>query len=235
MSKPQVIYWPPSNTDGIAAVQSVEEDDNIILKSNTPSGSFLYNNIIRSIIIDYNAAVPEDIEFIIKGKGISVDINGNPTSVVHDITITIDGNVGGNVESKEIFTEIYSITVTEGDVSNLSIGYGTFGITQYILNDTNRTGGQLQVQVQVINRVNLTAYFDLSLNKPESPDSNGNLIPFGIENGVQVGFIYILTIAAITSNVAIALPCVTNCWLKITDTTTDSLYFTVLQQGTNSR
>lgn len=257
MSHPSVIYWPPSAgfESIIAHAQDVPEDDTLELLGNVTEapGIFKYHNIIRSIIIhspDNNATA----SFVVSGIGAAVDANRNPTSVLRPITETIIGVNANEVESTHIFTQINSITVRGDGVTDVSVKYGSFGITQYVFMDYNRTFVHIAGSVQVVADAGIEYAAYMSYNKPELSTINNYhevllgvvtvplssaLEPFGVqlvaERPKQITFIPAFELIPHTTtgtNTAFVNdgPAAV-VWATIRATTTDSLYFTVLQQG----
>lgn len=264
MTRPTVIYWPPSGPTpttltGIAAVQDVALGDFVQLKANNPglsTGYFSYSNIvvdtlssslttniIRSIKIKSTAVGA--IRFTITGIGTPVDA-GNPTGLLREITEVINGAGGVDTidESVNIYTQINSIEVTLSAATNLSVGYGSFGITNYVNIDYNRIATQLNSwSLQFIPNpavAGLQASVSMSLNKPEIPSQIGNIIPHGLINGGG-GLVFGEGVAFIPA-FQLQAPTPTNArnaevgafaviWATITGGTTDSMIFTYLQPG----
>lgn len=261
MTRPTVIYWPPSGPDavtltGIAAVQDVALDDFVQLKANNPglsTGYFSYSNIIvdtlssslttniiRSIKIKSTSAGA--VNFTIIGIGTPVDALGNPTGLLRQITEVINGVGGIDTidESVNIYTQINSIQVSLSAVTNLSVGYGSFGITNYINVDYNRIATQINASsLQFIPdpaAAGLQASVSISLNKPEIPSQIGNIIPHGLINNTEIAFIPAFRIQApVNTNTLIFFPGppipYSVIWSTITGGTTDSMIFTFLQAG----
>lgn len=251
MSHPSVIYWPPQDT--IALTQDIANGGKVVFGnvSGAP-GVFKYNNIIRSIII----ASSDDISgvvFTVSGTGADVDADNNPTTVLRPIVEEITGINVGEAESTHIFSQIDSITTTGGAATNVTVIYGLFGITQYVLAGCNRTMSQTVASAQVVDGIGIEYTVYKSYNKPEVPNIVGykeidvgvdtvpyssSLEPFGVEivnkRPTQIAFIPAFEVIATTSDTAHALvgPSAV-VWATITGSTSDSLYFTVLQQGIN--
>lgn len=253
MSQPSVIWWQPcvGNESSIASLQDVAIGGNVVLNSGKPGlpvtpETFTYNKMIRSI--RFNS--PDDltgVTFVISGIGTPVDIpNGNPTQILSPITENVVGGVVP-VESVNIYSQITSIAIitTAGGpaipATNLTVGFGTFGITSYVFCDYNRTAASLlSSTLQFVNQTSINGAVYMSLNKPESPDisQGGLLTPFGNENGQYVTFIPAFNlIASGTVNVFDAFTYPLNVvWTTVQSTSlinADSLYFTLLQPGIN--
>jgi hypothetical protein len=268
MSAPSVYYWAPSIVgglnNGIALNQGpIAVGDNLVLNANTPYGTFSYINtltpntstsgvssdIIRSISI----TSPDDntgVTFVISGIGAPVDGSGNPIQIVGPITEQLVGPNNGTATSVNIYTIIYSITVTPTNpllpvpATNTSVGYGPNGITDYKFIDYNRNSAivyGVTYSLQFINTAGLTVNTYGSLNRPQLPNVYGTLDPFGQINGTNAGLINGAQIvffpafnfdANITANLYNANPFgYATFWANVSNTTTDSLYFTILQQG----
>lgn len=258
MTRPTVIYWPPSGPDavtltGIAAVQDVANGAFVQLKANNPgfsTGYFSYSNIVvdtlssslttnifRSIKIKSTAGGV--VTFTISGIGVPVDALGNPTGLLREITEIVNGAGGVDTidESLYIYSQINSIEVSGNAVTNLSVGYGSFGITNYINNDYNRTAASLNTwSLQFIPNpavAGLQASVSISLNKPEIPSQVGTILPHGLINGSEVAFIPAFQLQAPTNTNTFnsALGALSVIWATITGGTTDSMIFTYAEPG----
>ncbi len=166
---------------------------------------------------------------------------------MRQITETINGagGVGTIDQSVNIYTQISSIQVTGRAVTNLSVGYGAFGITNYVNNDYNTTASQFNAwSLQFIPTpaaAGLQASVSISLNKPEIPSQIGTIIPHGLINNVAVAFIPAFQIQAATNTnvvgsingpaAAYSVLTYSVIWATITGGTTDSMIFTCLQPG----
>lgn len=267
MTRPTVIYWPPSGPDAItlvdiAGVQNVADGSFVQLKANNPglsTGYFSYANIvkdnyqsslttsiIRSIKIKYTT--PGAVDFIISGIGTPIDASGNPTGLLQPITETIFAGIGVDLilESVNIYTQINSIEVSGSNVTNLSVGYGEFGITSYINVDYNVMAAQINAwSLQFIPNPaagGMQASVSISLNKPEIPSQIGTIIPHGFLNSARIMdglnpiFIPAFQLQAPTNQNTVGsingppLP-YSVIWATITGGTTDALIFTFLQPG----
>jgi hypothetical protein len=260
MTRPTVIYWPPSGPDvntliDIAEVQNVANGSFVQLKANNPglsTGYFSYSNIvkdnyqsslttniIRSIKIKYTSAGL--VNFIITGIGTPVDALGNPTGLLQPITETINAIIGVGVidESQYIYTQINSIQVSGSAVTNLSVGYGSFGITTYVKVDYNRIANMVNGwSLQFIPNpaaAGMEAAVYMSLNTPEMPSKIGTIIPHGLLNGTELAFIPAFVLEAPTDqntfgSLGTPVP-YSVIWATITDCTTDAMIFTFLQPG----
>lgn len=254
MSHPCVIYWPPcvGNEETIASSQDIAQDSTVVINATDPNvpGVFKFDKIIRSI----NISSPDDIHnahFIVSGIGTPIDADadlGNPTQVLGPITEDITGVNGGIVPSVNIFSQINSITVIGAPATNVTIGFGRFGITDYVFYDYNRMSSSLlsSATLQFINAPGLqeiNAAVFISLNKPESVNiSSGPVLePFGKEAREQTppldAFIPAFTIVGpheMATTITQAFSPFSLIWARIQDTSEiiqESLYFTFLQQG----
>lgn len=256
MSHPCVIYWPPcvGNEQTIASFQDIAQDSTVVIKATDPNvpGVFKFDKIIRSINIDS----PNDIHnahFIVSGIGTPIDVGidpdlGNPTQVLGPITEDITGVNGlGPVSSVNIFSQINSITVTGAPATNVIVGFGRFGVTDYVFYDYNRTATAIStatlqfIQAPGLQEINAAIF--VSLNKPESVNiSSGPVLePFGKEAREQTppldAFIPAFTIVGpheIANTTIQPIGPFSVIWARIQNTSEliqDSLYFTFLQQG----
>lgn len=274
MSKAAVYYWAPSEgpgyQDGIAKAQAVAAGANLILAANTPTnngGIFSYVNTIKpnisssgtsaNIIRTINTLTTSagGTTYTIKGIGVPVGADGNPTQIVGPIPPYPPGSmellgplVGPIIEeivvpsgaavvapSLYIYTEIHSIESSNA-VTSVSVGYGPSGITGYYDVDNNRDTAAvygLTYSYQMTNNTTLTAATNVSLNKPWTSNNIGGLEPFGVINGTLVGFIPAFQLdSGITQNTINSVPQgVSVIWANISNCTTDSMFFTVLQDG----
>ena len=191
MSHPCVIYWPPcfGNQQTIASPQNIAQDNTVVINATNPNvpGVFKFDKIIRSINIDSNDDISA-AHFIVSGIGTPIDTDpdrGNPTQVLGPITEDITGVDGtGPVSSVNIFSQINSITVTGAPATDVIIGFGRFGITDYVFYDYNRIAAPFSVAtLQFIDQAVINAAVFISLNKPESINiSSGPVLePFGKE------------------------------------------------------
>lgn len=228
MSSPRVISWLPINNTLIADSQSTTAAGNLALNSKVPTqpkGAFIYDKVIRKIRLT-TTGNESGTQYTITGIGSPVDGNGNPTQPVSLIT---EGPFAGptNVlpkNSDNIYQQIISIFANAA-VGNISVGSGASGITDFVFLDHNTVFGAANCSIQFLNRATISAIGYNSLNKPQVPDINfGNL--------VTSPFLATQFIASTFANTFQQIP--TPCsvvWLSISNTTTDSLNFTVLQQG----
>lgn len=238
MASPIVLYWAPSdgNEQVIATSQDLLAAGNLVLNSNlqnspvSTSGPYLYSQVARTVAL----SSPNDlslVNFTISGIGSDVDMNGNPTGAFAVTTEIMAGPNNESLDSTKIWKQINSIS---GDAvaNGISAGFGTSGITQYTFMDYNKTAFYATCQMQVLDGAGLTYTVYESLTKPETPNNRGSFdvwpvaIPaFSVAAGM---------IAATTSQIAQIVSPITIIWAAISDTTDDSAYFTVLQQGTHS-
>lgn len=228
MSQPRIISWLPINATLIAPSQALAVAGNLQLNSSIPGqpqGAFIYDKVIRQVrlISTGNTAVT----FTITGIGSPVDANGNPTQVVSLISEDIVALVANTAKnSVNIYQKVISISASAA-VANISAGSGPNGITDFVFLNTNSVIGFTNCAIQFLNFATIAATGYISLNKPQIIDQNaGNLItsPF-----LAYEFIAFSTgHANIFTQIPIPISIV---WLNVETTTTDSLNFTVLQQG----
>lgn len=254
MSQPYVTYWPPcvGNEETIASLQDVEQDNTVVINATKPNvpGVFNFDKIIRSIIINSTDDI-STAHFIVSGIGTPIDTDpalGNPTQVLGPITEDITGVDGINpIPSTNIYSQINSITVTGAPATNVFIGFGTFGITDYVFYDYNRIAAPISsLTLQFITDGGLqeiSAAVFISLNKPESINiSSGPVLePFGKEarEAIPPLIAFIPAFQVIGPNetknaINQVLGPYSVIWARIQGTSQliqDSLYFTVIQQG----
>jgi len=235
MSHPSVIYWPPSTGTGfinaIANTQTIGNGENFVLNSNAGvQGVYAFDKILRTVSINGSASLL-GITFLISGIGAPVDSEGNPLQILGPITETIVGIASNIAVSLNVYTQINSITVISGGPTPpTQVGLGPSGITQYTFLNYNSYIGQANCTVQFINQSTLEATVYGSLNRPEFPNPEGFLEPFGIEAGVFIPAFNLNGPSTTNQFIGLSLP-LTIIWLNVADTLSDSLYFTVLKQG----
>jgi hypothetical protein len=261
MTKPVVYYWASTQgngyINGIALNQSANQNNNLVLVSNTPSGAFSYINmlipqtsmsevstdVLRTINFTSTTATSNaGVTFVINGIGSPVDGNGNPTGIVGPITENKTGP-GGNatVTSVNVYSTINSITVTNANANNIEVGFGPNGITNYYTLDCNRTSIQgysssFSLQFIPTPAVNIQAGIYVSLNQPQMPTIYGGVQPFGLINGTQVAFIPDFQYQAPTNATSFSYIYTgfQLIWSTITSNqalTADQMFFTIFQQG----
>lgn len=229
MSVPRVITWLPLNTTLIAPSQSLIATGNLVLNSKVPGqpqGAFIYDKVIRQVQLT-STADESGVTFTITGIGSPVDGNGNPTQVVGLITENVTGPTSIlPTNSANIYQQVISISAN-GPVTNISAGSGPNGISDFVFLETNTAVGNANFSLQFLNFAAISVSVYTSLNKPQIPDMNaGNLInsPF-LATELQTPIQH-----ATFNSLPIPLSVV---WANVTATTTDSVVFTVLQQGIN--
>jgi hypothetical protein len=112
-------------------------------------------------------------------------------------------------------------------VTGISVGFGAFGITDYVFLDYNRKMFQTSVQLQFFNPNTLTATVYQTLTKPQTTNTFGSLddnYPFPAFEVDGFTDVTDNTIGTLLSPVSLT-------WAKMSATVGDSLYFTILQQG----
>ncbi len=231
MSSPIAILWPPTNTNGIALQQNVLAGQMLVLKSplpDYPNAAFMYDKMIRNISIT-SANNLSAATFTVRGIGSPVDANGNPTQTIHEITEDIVGPNANTVPSLNVYSQIISITV-DVNVNAVSVGFGDHGITDYVFLDSNRTFYSCAAQFQFITTAGAIATAYHSLSRPQYINSlQGNLINFQPLPAFDVS----ANMTNATNNQYSPVPMTRTVWSSISNTGTDSIYFTVVQQGIN--
>lgn len=241
MSHPIVIPWLPINTTLIAPLQTLAAPGNLALNSKVPGlpqGPFIYDRVIRDISLTSIHDL-SGVNFTITGIGSPVDADINPTQVLGIISETISGPLGTgvpvSVDSGNIYSQIISITA-DAPANGISAGSGPNGITDYVFLDYNRTIFQTSVQLQFNPRTTATVTVFESLTKPQTIDINaGNLVNVpAVTGGLAINssaFAVSALTNATTKQLGTLLSPVAITWAAINASTTDSITFTVLQQG----
>lgn len=242
MSQPVVVYWAPAvgNEAAIASLQTLAGAGSLTLNSNQPNspvsvnGPYVYDKVIRTVSLTSADETSPSI-FTITGLGSAVDGSGNPTGPFAATTEDVPGPDMDTVYSTKIWKRIDSITV-DSAVTNVSAGFGSTGITEYIFMDYNKIDWHAACQMQLLTSGGgvLTYTVYQSLTKPETPNPAGYLDPWP---AIIPGFAVAAGVTAATTNQIVQLPFpVTIVWARIADNAlaADSAYFTVLQQGIRS-
>lgn len=216
------------------------------------SGFSLYPNIRRlSVTASGNLSA---VNMTITGYGSPIDVTGNPTGPLNQLlteTHALPNATTNYLWSTNIYNRILSaqVSATTG-ASTVSLGYGTSGVTEYIFPDDDRFGWYATASGQVFNSgtgtLTYTCY--VSLNKPYTPGSQGNILPF---IGTQIPT-YAKNIPAFTLNnmftpaannnletatanqICLIPSPIATLWFNVTDGTPanhGSAIFTFLQQG----
>jgi hypothetical protein len=255
--KPGVYYWSAGTgagyTDLIASFNNnvnIPQNSYVNLSANNPDGVFAYIDMINrntstsgissDIIRSISISSPDDnhlATFVVSGIGTAVDfVTGNPVGVIGPITENIVGVNNNTVNSVNIYTVITSIKVIGHAATNIGVGPGPNGITNYFNLDCNVNviqGYGSNVSVQIPNRTTMNVNIYTSLNKVESPNINGGLTPFGIINSTNISsipdFLYDGPIIA-TGYFPIFYP-FQLIWANVSTSGPDNMFFTVLQQG----
>lgn len=244
MSHPIIIPWLPINTTLIAPLQTLAAAGSLALNSKVPGlpqGPFIYDRVIRDISLTSSNDL-HLVNFTITGIGSPVDADINPTQVLGLISETIAGPLGTgvpvSVDSANIYSQIISITA-DAPAAGISAGSGPNGITDYVFLDYNRTIFQTSVQLQFNPRTTASVTVFESLTKPQTIDINaGNLINVPpVTGGLAVNSsafpVSVALTGATTKQLGVLISPVAITWAAINASSTDSITFTVLQQGVN--
>lgn len=241
MSALTTIYWPPSqgHTEAIAPDQNVSAGHPFILNASVtgqPFGPYIFDRVMRQVAI-LSLGDTSGVQFTISGIGSPVDNQGNPTQVLGPVTEQIQGPtlVQPYVGSSNIYAQVTSV-VPNGNIQNVSLGFGSIGITDYVFLDYNRAFSQTSVQIQVIQQQDNTVTIYQSLTKPQTPNQ-----VFGnwINMSQPIPAFVVTNLSKLTANNFAALPSpVSLTWATINlanpavpALSTDAFFFTVLQQG----
>ena len=223
-----IISWLPLDNTLIAPSQALAAPGNLSLNSKVPgqpSGAFVYDKVIRVIRLTSTQDVSA-INFTVTGIGTEVDANGNPTGVVrfmNDEVIQGPTNVLPR-SSARIYQQIISISA-DAPVANISVGSGASGITDFVFLNYKSVYGAANCSIQFVDFVNISATGYVSLNKPQMINYNaGNLASSPFMANEFIASTQVNTFKSVPKPSAV-------CWLSIKDTTTDSINFTVLEQG----
>jgi hypothetical protein len=168
---------------------------------------------------------------------ISVNSVGNPTQPVDTpIQETITAGPNANtIYSEYIYSRIDSISVN-GAVQDISVGFGSFGITTYLFPDLNRKAWYANVNSQVLEQTNLTYTCYVSPNTPYVPGTNGTFLPFTYFTTDPIPAFPVLLMQNATTNVTqILITPMSTIWWVVTDNLVENAdetaIFTLVQQG----
>lgn len=268
MSISSHIFWPDaaSNEATIAPLQSVGADLTVKIQSNQPnmpnvpvnnSGIYYYNSMLRTI--SFNSASDLQamgVRFTVTGLSAPVDGDGNPTET---LSVFTEGPINApNPDptfSARVYARIDSIktSVPIPDPFQVSVGFGTKGITSYIFLNMDVSPPQhWAIQGQPSDASAALAYdFYGSLSVPETINTlYGNLTPFPTVIPQHIPS-FPLTALAIDTDILISntsnfynsstfpFPSMVRMlWANVNDgsntalvASTSSLYFTFYQQG----
>lgn len=246
MSSPTVIHWLPgrSNTEAIAKLANnilvANVAGNIILNSSVPSldqGPFIYDKVIRNISLA-SASNLSGRNFTISGIGSPVDGDGNPTQVLAPISEgPFAGPTAGNtIYSANIYSQINSISYkSNAAAGSIKVGFGNYGITDYVFLDYNRIMFAASLQVDYPVHFHSTVSVYQSLNKPQSPNIQygnlNNFQPITAFNVDPFSEVVAPTFGDLTSPSSITWATISSSTEAPAQPDTDDIYFTVLQQG----
>jgi hypothetical protein len=215
------------NTDVSTINWAIMPGGNLVLNSKVPTqpqGPFIYDKVIRQVQLT-STGDESGVQFTITGIGSPVDTNGNPTQVIALISEVVIGPTSVlPTNSANIYQQVISISANAA-VDNISVGSGPDGITDFIFLDYNKSIGQANVSVQFVDFVDISTTGYMSLNKPQYID-----IDFGNLKSSPFLATEFLSPTQADKFTGLQMP-LAIVWLSVKDTTTDSLYFTVLQQG----
>lgn len=250
MSQAQIIVWEPSNgnTAAIAPVQALTAAGNLVLNTNThpnntlafptntnPNGPYKYKGVARAVLISSSANLSART-ITITGLGSAVDGVENPIGSLFDTySEDITGPNNNNVETNGLFTRIDTISI-DGVATNISAGFGTKGITQYIEPDYDRKAWYASCSVQVFANTTLQYSGYVSLNKPSYPSLSGygNIEPF-VGGEIPAFPIAVAMTGANTNQIAQLNYPIATIWWRIEDNAVlnadEKAIFTFLQQG----
>lgn len=233
MSASVVIPWlsVTGNEAAIASVQTTTANNQSLVLNSTvsalPQGPYVYDKVIRNIIITRTNATLGNIIATITGIGASVDVDGNPIEAIGLTSEPVTTQSATAVPSTKIYSQIISITLANA-VQGISVGFGASGITNYVFLDYNRKMFQTSVQLQFFNPNALSATVYQSLTNPQTTNTFGSLD----DNYPLPAFAVSVDLTGTTTNqIGTLLSPVSLVWANMTGTTDESLYFTILQQG----
>jgi hypothetical protein len=242
MSYPIVIPWLPSTTNKatIAPIQSLAAAGSLALSPNNSAlsnSNYVYDRVIRSVSLTSTNNL-SGVQFTIRGIGSPVDgVSGNPTQVLGNYAVTINGPNNNTIATTAIFSQISSIT-TNGAAAAVSAGFGISGITDYVFLDYNRYMFQTSVQLHfnalpLATSLQATVY--QSLSKPEYLNNPNVDMGQFTQTAPIPGFAVSANLTNATTNQLGSLQApVAITWANMSVTGapgTDSLIFTVEQQG----
>jgi hypothetical protein len=238
----QVRHWLPfsSNRRTISPLQDYAEAGNLILQSNQPNsltsnaGPYVYDDVIRSVSFTSLNDL-SDITITVKGIGSpvtpgNIENSGNPIGLIQSISEQLSGPDGGTVETAYIYKQIDSITIDDA-ANGLSVGFGTFGITDYVFHDNNVTSWDISYQGAINNQETLQYTIYNSLTNPQTINSQfGNLTNYPF----QIPAFLLGDVNSADNQLLTRIHPVAMSWATVKATESEDFYFTVVQQGTRS-
>lgn len=150
MSKPITISWPLSDLQAVCLNQTLAAAGNLVINGTLATNPELPNiraefpKICRQVTIQSTGNL-SGVQFTITGVG----DNGYPKAV------TIAGPNNNTVNTgANLFTIVNSVYANAAVATNVRVGTGTVGATQWILNDHYRSVNALSVNVTVTGTIN---------------------------------------------------------------------------------
>lgn len=160
MSRPTTISWPLSDLQAVCLNQTLVASGNLIINGTLSSNPNLPNvraefpKICRQVTIQSTGNLL-GVQFTISGIG----DNGYPKS------ITISGLNNNTITTgTELFTTVNSVSTNGAVATNVRVGTGTVGSTQWFLNDHYKESNHLSVNVTVTGTINYS--FQTTLDNP---------------------------------------------------------------------
>jgi hypothetical protein len=243
----------PANATGAAIIYVLpinsNEPANLVGNSTALSGAYVYQslppinngvaNLYRSVRIISHGAILTGLTFNISGKGNLVELSAGNTCVIsqplnEDITENIAGPAANAAtETTKVYTKITSITVTIPNGfagGGVSIGMGSFGITNPYMLDTNRKVFNTSAQVLMDEHDNGAVNVFHSASYNAIPQTYVGSAPFTYYP--WVGFQYAPDSYDVQANALFTSQITTrSMWFYVTENSTANYTLTIIQQG----
>lgn len=179
MAHPTKFTWPVLDLQAVCFNQTLAAAGNLIINGNLSSNPNLPNvraefpKICRQIAISSTGNL-SGIQFTITGIG----DNGYPKSV------TIAGPNNNTVNTGlEFFTIVNSVSANAAVGTNVRVGTGTIGATQWFLSDNYKTVNSLAISVIIVGGGSISYTFLTTL---DDPINNPNYIIRSPIDGVTI-------------------------------------------------
>jgi hypothetical protein len=230
MSAPTVYTWPALDKAAICALQTIGAAGNLIING-TLASAFHYPYDSASGPVTYAAssttyALPS-VTFPKISRTVSITSTGNLAGVNFTVTgiyqgsivsQTIAGPNNSTVTTTQLFNKVTQVSVSGAVATNVSVGSGATGQTQWLKESTFRMVHNLSIQVAVSN-ANITYSFQTTLDEIQTILTPTVFTPIAAMTGATTNQLGNYTPPTNYSNII------------ITAATTGSLVATFLQQG----
>jgi hypothetical protein len=213
MTIPAIFTWPIADEDGVALLQDVDQNANMVLNG-------ALSTIVQGVAEVNYAGISRTLSLTSAGdnSGVTFVISGALDG--YELTENLVGPNADTVYSVNFYSIIYSITATVAPAVQVSAGSGTTGKTNWYLSNYQQEVSNMSIQVEAT--ANITYSFSTTLD---------DIQEFTYANIVSFSPVATLT-AATTSILASYSAPVRYSTIKVTASNdTGKLTATFLQQG----